>query len=68
MSVGLILNFLNEFNKSILFYSTNSINLVLNMHKFNILFITYLPQKEFLIVKKTDHKRSFFTDTHIMLS
>ena len=53
MSVGLILNLLNELNKSILcepqmsiilFYSTSSINFVMNLHKFNILFITY-PKK-----------------------
>ena len=61
MSVGLILNLLNKLNKSILceplasilFYSTSSINLVMNLHKFNILFITYF-QNELLIVKN-DH-------------
>jgi hypothetical protein len=51
MSVGLILNLLNELNKIILceplasiilFYSTSSINLVLNLHEYNILFITYV--------------------------
>ena len=51
MSVNLLLNLLNELNKSILyeplasiilFYSTSSVNLVLNLHEFNILFITYL--------------------------
>jgi hypothetical protein len=50
MSVGLILNLLNNLNKIIfynplakiiLFYSTSSINLVLNLHKYDILFITY---------------------------
>ena len=50
MSVGLILNLLNELNKNILceplankilFYSTSSINLVMDLHEFNILFITY---------------------------
>ena len=49
MSLGLILNLLNELNKSvvckplasiILFYSTNSINLIMNLHEFNSLFIT----------------------------
>jgi hypothetical protein len=51
MSLGLILNLLNELNKIILceplanieenrFYSTSSINLVLNLHEYNILFIT----------------------------
>ena len=59
MSVGLILN-LFDLNKSILcepliciilFYSTSSIYLVMNMHEFNILLITH-PQKELLIVKK----------------
>ena len=68
MSVGLILNSLNELNKSILcqplatiilFYSTRSINLVMNQHEFNILFITYIvPQKELFIVKMI-----IFTDT-----
>ena len=52
-SVGLILSLLNELNKRILceplesiilFYSTSSIILVINLHEFNILFITY-PQK-----------------------
>jgi hypothetical protein len=50
MSVGLILNLLNELDKIIweplgsiiLFYLTSSINLVLNLHKYEILFITYL--------------------------
>ena len=54
MNVGLILNVtvLNDLNQSILceplasiililFYSTSSINLVMNLHKFNILFITF---------------------------
>ena len=45
---------LNKLNKSILckplasmilFYSTSSINLVLNMYKFSILFITYFPKR-----------------------
>ena len=53
MSLGLILNLLNELNKSIsceplviiiLFYSTSSIPLVMNLHEFNIPFITY-PKK-----------------------
>ena len=57
MSVGLMLNALNEMNKSILceplaiiilFYSTSSINLVMNLHEINILFITY-PSKRTLI-------------------
>ena len=59
MSVGLILNLLNELNKSILceplasilFYSTSSINLVMNLHEFNVLFIDFL----LLIVKKDHH-------------
>jgi hypothetical protein len=46
MSVGVILNLLNELNKIILceplasiilLYSMSSINLVLNLHKYNIL-------------------------------
>ena len=54
MSVGLILNLLNELNKSILceplasiilFYSMSSINLVMNLYEFNILF-TY-PNKNY---------------------
>ena len=49
MSIGLILNLLNKLNKRILcepltsmtlFYSTSSINLVMNLHEFDILFIT----------------------------
>ena len=59
MRVFLILNLLNELRKSILcepqtsiilFHSTSSINLVMNQHEFNILFITY-PKKELFIVK-----------------
>jgi hypothetical protein len=51
MSVGLILNLLKELNKIILceplasiilFYSTSSINLALNLHEYNILFIKYI--------------------------
>ena len=35
--------------KIIIFYSTSSINLVMNLNKFNILFMTYpLHQKELL--------------------
>jgi hypothetical protein len=58
MSVGLILNLLNELNKIILceplssiilFYSTNSINLELNLHEFNILFITYSKRERFAV-------------------
>jgi hypothetical protein len=50
MSVSSILNLLNEVNKiilceplasMILFYSTSSINSAMNLHEFNILFITY---------------------------
>jgi hypothetical protein len=50
MSVSLILNLLHEFDKIILceplasiilFYSTSVINSVMNLHKFNILFIKY---------------------------
>ena len=53
MSVGLILNLLNYLIKVLfcepltsikLFYSPSSINLVLNLYEFNILFVTY-PQK-----------------------
>ena len=49
MSVALTLNFLNELNNSILceplasiilFYSTCSIKSVIDLHEFNILFIT----------------------------
>ena len=62
MSVGLMLKLLNELNKSILceplariilFYLTSLINSVMNLHEFNILFITH-PKKELLIVKN-DH-------------
>jgi hypothetical protein len=51
MSVGLLLNLLNQLNKIILceplasiilFYSTSSINFVLNPHECSILFITYI--------------------------
>jgi hypothetical protein len=51
MSVSSILNLLHKLNKiilceppviTILSYSTSSINSVMNLHKFNILFITYL--------------------------
>jgi hypothetical protein len=45
MSVRLILNLLNELNKImaiiILFNSTSSINSEMNLHEFNMLFITY---------------------------
>ena len=52
MSVGVILHLLNELNKRILckplvsikvFYLTSTINLVMNIHDFDILFITYPP-------------------------
>ena len=55
MSVDLILNLLNEMNKSILceplaitilLYSTSSINSAMNLHEFNIFFITF-PNKNF---------------------
>ena len=71
MNVGLILNLLNELNKSILceplasitlFYSTSLINLVMNLHEFNILFITY-SQKELLIVKKIIFHRHTYNVT-----
>ena len=61
MSVGLILNLLNELNKSILckplanitvFHSTSSIHLVIILNEFNIPFITY-PKKNFIV--KRDH-------------
>ena len=48
---------MNKLNKSILcdplarmvlFYSTSSINLAVNLHEFNILFITYTPKELFL--------------------
>ena len=67
MSVGEILNLMNELNKSILceplesiilFYSTSSINIIMNLHEFNILSITY-PQKTLKNCKKI----LFFTDT-----
>ena len=68
MSVGLMLSLLNELNKSILyeplasiiFYSASSINLVMNMPEFNILFITY--PKGTLYCKK----QPFFNDTRMM--
>jgi hypothetical protein len=50
MSVSSMLNLLHELNKIILckplaskiiFSSTSSINSVMNLHEFNILFITY---------------------------
>jgi hypothetical protein len=50
MSVSSILNLLYELNKIILceplasiilFYSTSAINSIMNLHEFNILFITY---------------------------
>jgi hypothetical protein len=61
MSVGLILNLLNEFNKIILceplasiilFFSTSSINLVLNLNEYNILFITYSKIERFTTKKR----------------
>ena len=60
MSVSLILNLLNELNKSVLCEPLVSIikfkefNKITNLlvHKFNILCIT-LAQKELIIVKKT---------------
>ena len=65
MSVGLRLNLLNELNKSIvceplasilLLYSMTSINLVLNLHKFNILFITYTTKRTTITLNcKNDH-------------
>ena len=70
MSVGLILNLLNQLNKSIicepmtrliLFYSKSSINLVMNLHDFNILFITY-TKKRTLNCKK----EIILTDTPII--
>ena len=60
MSVGFILNLLNKFNKSILFYLTCSINLVMNLHEFNIIFITY-PKRNSRIVKK-----HHFSPTHLL--
>ena len=68
MSVGLILNLMNKLNKSvlyeplasiILFYSTSSINLVMNLHEFDILFITYPSPKNRTV-------RSFFLDMPVM--
>ena len=56
MSVGSTLNLLNELKYIILFIK---FSLVMNLHKFNILFITY-AHKQLLVVKI----RSFFTDTH----
>ena len=65
MSIGLILNLLNELNKSILcepltsvihvlFYSTSSLNLVLNLHEFNNLFITYPPKRTLILIPVHD--------------
>ena len=70
MSVGLILNLVNDLNKSILcepmasiilFYSMSSIHLVMNLYEFNILFITN-PKNELFICKK----KLFFSNTPIM--
>jgi hypothetical protein len=47
MSVSSILNLLHELNKIILFYSTSAINLVMNLHEFNILF-THTQNKDCL--------------------
>ena len=53
MRVDLILNLLNELNKSILHEpATRSINLVINFQEVNIPFITY-PKKKLIIEKKT---------------
>ena len=57
MSIDLILNLLNVLNKDILckplvgkilFYSTESINVVINLHEFNNLFITFILIQVFL--------------------
>jgi hypothetical protein len=70
MSVSSILNLLHELNKIILceplgsiilFYSTNVINSVMNLHVFNILFITY-PKRRLFKVKY----ESFFIDAPIV--
>jgi hypothetical protein len=61
MGVCLILNLLNQLNKIILcepmasitlFYSMTSINLVLNRHDYNILFITYILKKNGKLLKR----------------
>jgi hypothetical protein len=66
MSVSSILNLMHELNKIILceslasiilFYSTSSINLVMNLHEFNILFITHPKQRPFKVKKSV-----IFTD------
>ena len=56
MSVGLILTLLNKLNGSIeariiLFYSTSSINLVMDLHEFNSLFMTYAQMVKKIILK-----------------
>ena len=64
MSVGLILNLMNELNKSILCEPLAN-NLVMNLHKFNILFNTLYSQKKKTLNCK---KRSFFHQTfNVML-
>ena len=70
MNVGSILNLLNMLNKSILceplesilFYSTCSINLVINLHKHNKPAPPLFPKKELFDSKI----RPFFTDAPIM--
>jgi hypothetical protein len=68
MSVGLILNLLNELNKIILceplasitlFYLMSSIDLVLNLHKYNILFITYSKRERFTAKMSSFHWRTY---------
>ena len=71
MSVDLILNLLNELNKSILceplaiiilFYLMSSKNLEINLYELNILFIIY-SQKELLIVKSDHFSRHAYNVT-----
>ena len=62
MTVGLILNLMKMLNKSILceplvsiilFYSTSSINLVMNLHHL-IFYLSLIPKKNSLLEQK-DH-------------
>jgi hypothetical protein len=59
MNVSSILNLLHELNKIILcgplasillFYSTSARNSVMNLHEFNILFITYQKLRPFKMI------------------
>jgi hypothetical protein len=70
MSVSSILNLLHELNRIILceplaniilFHSTSAINSVMNLHKFDILFITYPKLRPFKVKLE-----SFFIDAPIV--